>query len=578
MGEEKPPSKLPRTSLVDSGWGDATDGEPVMVPAVGFGVDSEESTEGPPERSQRPALPHPKAPPRPPRARAAPPPRPAVDSITEVADLLDEIEEQMDPAGALAEEAGNPSPFTPAVVEAGELPEPEPGASGILPRFAMPSESEGNSPRIIDPADPGSDPQVPVEVTTAAAPLPPPSVPPLSPGVEATPEPELPPAFFGAAPVADPEAAPASPFVSGAPAPSSEAVQPLGALPDLDPLPQGNLGGSVLGAPGPHPSEVPSLPPIGASAPALSLVEALAEPVRFGSGKPALWLVLLAPAALLLFVGLGLGAALGSAGGSESTTPAVASGIAELAPASARAEPPNAAPPAESAQPEATASAPADEPGAPEATGELAGVIRGDTDAMKALEEKAPDERTAAEAVALARGRSAALRASWREFMEGLEQAPSDLADKAKRKQLEEFARNRELSTETLEAVARLGTEEAVDFLYEIWVGTPKRTDTTQLAEELVMSKDLRKKASPALGVALDLRSVDKDGPCAETKKLVFQAEKVGDVRSLHLLGRLGNKRGCGTSGRDDCYACLRKPDVLKDAIQSVRKRLAQKK
>ena len=92
------------------------------------------------------------------------------------------------------------------------------------------------------------------------------------------------------------------------------------------------------------------------------------------------------------------------------------------------------------------------------------------------------------------------------------------------------------------------------------------------------MSKDLRKQASPALGVALELRTVNKDTPCANTKKLVQRAEKDGDVRSLHLLGRLGNKRGCGSSGREDCYACLRKPDVLKDAIQSVRKRLTQRK
>ncbi|MCA9633978.1 MAG: hypothetical protein KC766_40300, partial [Myxococcales bacterium] len=214
----------------------------------------------------------------------------------------------------------------------------------------------------------------------------------------------------------------------------------------------------------------------------------------------------------------------------------------------------------------------------PEPAGELAAVIRGDEEAMKALEAKSADERTAAEALALARGRSAALRARWRAFMDGLKQSPEQLSDKAKQKQLEAFARNRELSTETLEEVAALGTEPAVDFLYEIWVGTPKRTDTTQLAEELVMSKDLRKKAAPPLGVALELRSLDKDTPCAETKKLVQQAEKVGDVRSLHLLGRLGNKRGCGSSGREDCYACLRKPDVLKDAIQSVRKRLSQRK
>ncbi|MCB9608195.1 MAG: hypothetical protein H6716_16525 [Polyangiaceae bacterium] len=580
MGEDKPPSKLPRTSLVDSGWGDETDIEPVLVPAVGYGVDAEAdasdtSEDGPagPPPPPRPALPHLKAPPRPPRARPAPP-RAAVDSVTEVANLLDEIEDQIDPAGSL-QESDEDTMFTPAIVEAGELPEPEPGASGILPRFAMPSESDSSSPRIIDPADPASDSQVPV-VASPAAPLPPPSVPPLAPAAESddileviSPEPPPPPRGEGSVAAAPaPEPPPA--FVAGAPA--APATEPLAAMPELDPLPQGNM----FGAPGPHPSEVPSLPPIGAGAPALSLAEALSEPVRVGSGKPALWLVLLAPAALLLLVGLGLGAALGSSG-SSATTPVAASGVQVAAPAPSAPELASAAP-SVAPEPPAPAASEAEPPEAPAPTGELAAVIRGDAEAMKALEAKAPDERSAAEALALARGRSAALRASWREFMDGLKQNPSELSDKAKKKQLEDYARNRELSTETLEAVAALGTEDALDFLYEIWVGTPKRTDTTQLAEELVMSNDLRKKASPALGVALELRTVDKDDPCASTKKLVQRAEKDGDVRSLHLLGRLGNKRGCGSSGRDDCYACLRKPDVLKDAIQSVRKRLTQKK
>ena len=93
------------------------------------------------------------------------------------------------------------------------------------------------------------------------------------------------------------------------------------------------------------------------------------------------------------------------------------------------------------------------------------------------------------------------------------------------------------------------------DVLYNVWVATRAKTAATQLAKQLVYSPTVRAKASPALGVALDLREA-KD--CEAIK---------GDTRTFRILRPLLVKRGCGPRKRDDCYECLREGSALGDAI-----------
>jgi hypothetical protein len=118
--------------------------------------------------------------------------------------------------------------------------------------------------------------------------------------------------------------------------------------------------------------------------------------------------------------------------------------------------------------------------------------------------------------------------------------------------------------------LASLPGPRSADILYHTWVGTSQRTQTTELAEELIYVNEVRSKASPALAVALDLR---RAATCEQVAEVLPKAIEHGDRRSLHLLGRLVNRRGCGKGKREDCYPCLRDGDALADAIKAVRTR-----
>ncbi len=54
---------------------------------------------------------------------------------------------------------------------------------------------------------------------------------------------------------------------------------------------------------------------------------------------------------------------------------------------------------------------------------------------------------------------------------------------------------------------------------------------------------------------------------CDEFKTLLPQVAEQGDRRALPPLIKLANKRGCGDTKQDDCYACLRDLDKDKKAI-----------
>ena len=104
------------------------------------------------------------------------------------------------------------------------------------------------------------------------------------------------------------------------------------------------------------------------------------------------------------------------------------------------------------------------------------------------------------------------------------------------------------------------------DLLFHVWTATRERTDTTRLAEELLFSRDVRGRASPALAVVLDLRDT-RD--CPKTREILASAMKHADRRSLVGLGRLQRRTGCGEGEREDCYACLRDGQEIEGAIQA---------
>lgn len=217
----------------------------------------------------------------------------------------------------------------------------------------------------------------------------------------------------------------------------------------------------------------------------------------------------------------------------------------------------------------AAASAPA--PEAPQET-LLDRAARGDDKAMAALQKQPLDDRTLEHAMALARGEQARKHAALQALAT---KARSDLplsADQDTLRQLRKFAEDPDTSLAALEALAKLQVPMSADMLYDIATSSSTRRGTAELAEALALSKDTRQAASPALRVMLDLRRAQG---CSDVKAALEGVNKSGDARALPLLEKLQSRTGCGTSKNQDCYACLRGDDTLKNAMAAVRERRA---
>ncbi len=119
-----------------------------------------------------------------------------------------------------------------------------------------------------------------------------------------------------------------------------------------------------------------------------------------------------------------------------------------------------------------------------------------------------------------------------------------------------------------------MGTRGA-DIIYDLANTKAVRPNVKSAAEKLLRSKDFLRTASPALEVAVALRRATE---CKSYDRLLEQAKNVGDARSLEFLKPLRNKTGCGSTKKDDCYACLRGNDLLEQTISTIEKRSAAQK
>jgi hypothetical protein len=195
---------------------------------------------------------------------------------------------------------------------------------------------------------------------------------------------------------------------------------------------------------------------------------------------------------------------------------------------------------------------------------------RTDDKAVSEIQSRAPTERTAADVLVLAEARAARKQARISELGRKLELVPKLGRDKDTVAALKELAYDREVGNVTLRMLADLKSDIGPDLLYVVWTGTPRKTDSTELAEQLLYSKDVRTRASEALSVALDLRVEEN---CEDMKKVLERAIQHGDRRSLGPIVRLNNKRGCGEKKLDDCWSCLRDSDLVKNAQKEASKR-----
>ncbi len=268
-----------------------------------------------------------------------------------------------------------------------------------------------------------------------------------------------------------------------------------------------------------------------------TLVEALGQRVQVAGGAGPLW------AFALIAVALALGSMALTSGScsaliARSSAPAVRTTSAAAPSASAAVVAP-APLPTPVAKPEA-APPPVD---------------------TAAIEARTARERSVDDVLALSAARADEKR-------RGLTGAADDPA------RLRAAANDPDTMRDALAAMAKLSSPLGPDLLYSTWTTRKKGDAAAVLAEALLASDEVRKRASPALLVALDLRAAES---CDAAKEALGRAAEQGDRRVTPLLGRFSQKRGCGDGKRDDCWPCLRDGDELKTAAKAVGARVPPK-
>jgi hypothetical protein len=195
----------------------------------------------------------------------------------------------------------------------------------------------------------------------------------------------------------------------------------------------------------------------------------------------------------------------------------------------------------------------------------------GDERALGVLEHQRPEERGIDEALALAAGKVAEQLSAVNKLRSRLASDPGLAKDPKVIADLRRMAQEPETSRDALAAMAALPGPISADLLYDAWTSTAEHSTTTELAQALLMGRDVRPKASPALAVALDLREAES---CEDNQKILPRAIEVGDKRAFAPLTRLLRRNGCGPNKRDDCYQCLRANDEeLRKALSAVKMR-----
>jgi hypothetical protein len=273
------------------------------------------------------------------------------------------------------------------------------------------------------------------------------------------------------------------------------------------------------------------------------------------------------PVVVAAVLGIVLGAALGAGGvlafGRGPAKKQATEGAQARTEASASASAPTAS---ASVSPPASAAASA----SPAAGSALLRLSSGDPEAIKALEAKQPQERSLEEALSLAKAREGAKLREIAELKRKLTLVPKFAEEKATQSRIRELASDREVATEMLGMLASLPEPLGPDQLFAILVRNATKEESQKLAGELLLTKEVRTRASPALNVAVDLRNVTE---CEQAKKVLEHAKQHADKRAVGALMRLEQKRGCGKRELEDCWKCLRVGDLLKETIAEARKR-----
>lgn len=273
--------------------------------------------------------------------------------------------------------------------------------------------------------------------------------------------------------------------------------------------------------------------------------------VKFAHGELPLW-SLVTPLVILVALATAFAVA------AVSTAPAAPESLVGVADAASPAQPEAVSPAPAPAPSLTTAAAPSNAAAEPASSADL-----------PSLEALSPKLRSA-EILEIASKHAGRQLGRARALSAALDRDPSLAQDEKTQAEIRRLLDNQETSRHLLGVIAGLPGPVSADLLYEVWTGTVLRNETTDLARALLLSEDVRAKASPALSVSLELRQAER---CEDSAKILPRAIEHGDRRALHLLTKLTRRYGCGPNKREDCYPCLRGSDALDQAVKAVKNR-----
>jgi hypothetical protein len=143
---------------------------------------------------------------------------------------------------------------------------------------------------------------------------------------------------------------------------------------------------------------------------------------------------------------------------------------------------------------------------------------------------------------------------------------PDLLADEKTRTLLMKYIEDRATAVQALTMLAQTEAPMALDLVYDVWIRSSERTETTRIAEALLYASDVRPHASPALEVALALRT--QPTACDDIVKLADAAREHGDRRSAMLLVKTAS-RDCDNGERSvRCRQCLGKKGRMREVVK----------
>jgi hypothetical protein len=184
-----------------------------------------------------------------------------------------------------------------------------------------------------------------------------------------------------------------------------------------------------------------------------------------------------------------------------------------------------------------------------------------------------PGSLSIEQALALSQGRAAEKKLALTHLRSTIEkQGGAPDSDAIKR--MVEFARDVDTAREVIGMFATLPGPLGPDLLHEFATDKKTAPELAKLADQLLLNKAVRPKASPALALALDLREATT---CETRRALLEKAAEIGDRRMLGTTVSFVKKNGCGDNKRDDCNPCLRDDNskVLRTALGKVQARKA---